>query len=188
MPVVLGIDQSLRHTGLVWFEDRAAVQWVQIDTDDLRGAARLSHIKNTLLDVLDVAHPALAVMEGYSYGSPGRVFELGELGGVIKTALYERGVQTYVASPVQVKKFATGVHTADKAAVIAAVNETLGLSWGSRDDNLADAAALALIGDAILSGTKLSTRHQAEVVAVLMGKRTLAKKSAARTRSKFINI
>lgn len=187
MPVVLGIDQSLRHTGLFWL-DGGVHHWRQIDTGDLRGAERLVHIKNHILDVVDECKPTLVAMEGYSYGSAGKVFELGELGGVIKVALQERGIPVVVASPVQVKKFVTGNHRAEKEDIVAVINVTFDLSWDVSYNNVADAAGLALIAQAYLAPDGITLRHKAEVIAALRGDVTLKKKAKKRPRKKFHNI
>lgn len=188
MPVVLGIDQSLRHTGLFWL-DGTEPHWRQVDTTDgMRGAERLVYIKNTILEVVDETMPVLAAMEGYSYGSAGKVFELGELGGVIKVALQERGVPLVVASPVQVKKFVTGNHRAEKEDIVAAVNVVFSLSWNLFHNNVADAAGLALIAQAYLAPDGITQRHKAEVIAALRGDVTLKKKPKKRPLRKFHNI
>lgn len=188
MPVVLGVDQSLTATGLFWLRDGKLAGYEQVDTGKLRGAERLVHIKNEILKTVDTCKPVLVAMEGYSYGSAGKVFELGELGGVIKVALQERGIQVVVASPVQVKKFFTGNHRAEKAQMVDTANSLFGLSWELRDNNLADAAALSLIADAYLDPTKIQIRHQAEVLAVLRKDVTLKRKPKKRPRQKFHSI
>jgi hypothetical protein len=56
-------------------------------------------------------------IEGYSYGSKGRVFNLAENMGIFKHKLYKAGVPVTVVEPSKAKKLATGKGNADKAAM-----------------------------------------------------------------------
>lgn len=47
-------------------------------------------------------------MEGYSYGSKGKIFEIGEFVGGIKYHLYKSKIDINIISPKSIKKFATG--------------------------------------------------------------------------------
>jgi len=53
-------------------------------------------------------------IEGYSYGSKGKVFHIAENTGVLKYKIYNSGVPLEVIPPTTVKKFATGKGNADK--------------------------------------------------------------------------
>lgn len=53
-------------------------------------------------------------MEGYSYNSTGLVFDIAEGCGIIKKALYERGIKLRIYDPPSIKKFATNHGNADK--------------------------------------------------------------------------
>lgn len=50
----------------------------------------------------------ILALEGYSYGSIGNTFQLGELGGLIKWLGSQRGMKIRVYEPTVVKKYATG--------------------------------------------------------------------------------
>lgn len=56
-------------------------------------------------------------IEDYSYGSTGRVFHLGENGGILKAELFKIGLNVQITAPTQVKKFATGKGNANKEAM-----------------------------------------------------------------------
>lgn len=56
-------------------------------------------------------------IEGYSYGSKGRVFHLAENMGIFKHKLYKAGVPLTVVEPSKSKKLATGKGNADKQAM-----------------------------------------------------------------------
>lgn len=53
-------------------------------------------------------------IEGYSYGSRGNVFNIGELTGALKQKLYSHNLDYVLYSPPSIKKYATGSGRADK--------------------------------------------------------------------------
>lgn len=55
-----------------------------------------------------------AVFENYSYGSPGRLAELGEITGLFKHHLYENEIAIEHITPKEVKKIIGGNGAADK--------------------------------------------------------------------------
>lgn len=59
----------------------------------------------------------LIVIEGYSMGSKGQVFNIGENTGLLKYKLYKYQKKFSVAAPTTIKKFATGSGRADKDAM-----------------------------------------------------------------------
>ena len=62
-------------------------------------------------------------IEGYSYGSKGRVFHLAENMGIFKHKLYKAGVPLTVIEPSKSKKHATGKGNADKQAMYEAFSK-----------------------------------------------------------------
>jgi len=66
---------------------------------------------NLCIGAADVA------IEGYSYGSKGKVFNLAENMGIFKHKLYKAGVPVTIIEPSKAKKLATGKGNADKAAM-----------------------------------------------------------------------
>ena len=54
-------------------------------------------------------------VEGYSYGSKGKVFNLAENMGIFKHKLYKAAVPLTIIEPSKAKKMATGKGNADKA-------------------------------------------------------------------------
>jgi Holliday junction resolvasome RuvABC endonuclease subunit len=165
--VFLGIDQSLRSTGIFWLGDGIR-GWSLIETKKLRGTERLKFIKDAVLKIItvDLAGYTIqkACMEGYAYGiRGGRVFELGELGGVLKVALTEAGLAVIlIVQPTSLKKF-TGSGSAEKKDVVEFINRELGLSFTTNENDVADAAVLALIAQQLDTPTT-KLRHQLEVL------------------------
>ena len=62
-------------------------------------------------------------IEGYSYGSKGKVFNLAENMGIFKHKLYKAAVPVTIIEPSKAKKLATGKGNADKAAMYKAFCE-----------------------------------------------------------------
>ena len=178
---VLGVDPSLRATGLFLLEDGHVIGQA-VSTGKMRGPARLVYIRDALCEMLEPNRPVLVAMESYSYGSIGKVFEIGELGGVLKVALYERGVPLILVAPVQLKKFVCGNTKAEKQGVIDAVNQELGLSLTPQQNDVADAAGLALIARAYLDPGSLTTRNRTEVIAAIRKSLTISNTTKPRPR------
>jgi hypothetical protein len=65
-------------------------------------------------------------IEGYSFGSKGKVFNLAENMGIFKHKLYKAGVPVTIIEPSKAKKLATGKGNADKVAMYKAFSEETG--------------------------------------------------------------
>ena len=99
-------------------------------------------------------------------GAPtGRLFDLGELGGVVKHWLFQEQIPVFVVTPGQLKKFATGKGTGPKANVRVAIIKRWQLDY--EDDNICDAYVLARIGFAYLGLDDPQTKEQRDVIAIL---------------------
>jgi Holliday junction resolvasome RuvABC endonuclease subunit len=65
------------------------------------------------------------MIEDYSFGSKGKVFNLAENCGILKYMLYKNGYRFFTVPPTVVKKFATGKGNATKEKMYEAfVNDT----------------------------------------------------------------
>lgn len=69
-----------------------------------------------------------AWMEGYSMGSKGAVFNIGENGGVLKHKIWKHGIPLDIVPPTQVKKHFTGKGNADKISMHQSFTEKTGVS------------------------------------------------------------
>lgn len=102
MTDIIGIDPSLSATGI------ARADWcLTVRTNDKapRGE-RLADIYAAIHE--HAAGADVAVIEGYSRGSLNRREDAGEVGGVIRMALWQLGVPYVEVPPMSVKKFACG--------------------------------------------------------------------------------
>lgn len=151
----VGIDASLTNTGIsILHQATHSISLVQ--PGKLRGAARLCDIRDRVWQhVIVHGMPQMVAIEGYAYDAVGRVFDLGEGGGVIKLKLFDHNVPTVVVPPTSLKKFATNNGGASKAKMIKAARVQYGVT--TKNDNLADAVALAMFAYVVL--TKDSTRR-----------------------------
>lgn len=178
----LGIDQSLRSSGIALVDDHGA--YVASTTlkvgRDVRGAQRLFEIRRGFIQFLHPYHLATeklggAAREGYSVGSTNRPYDLGMAAGVLLAATFELfAVEPAEVAPTSLKKFATGHGGADKAAMLYAVKTRLGVDLGDRDDE-ADAVWLARFAHSVATHAYHSRAAVDAVVA-------LAKPKAPRLR------
>lgn len=108
---------------------------------------RLSTIKNRILAIVKDYNIKNIMIEDYAYDAnkgrlqAGRVFDLGELGGTVKTALFEKRCKIYKISPNSLKKFITTDGGGSKDSMIENIKESYG--YELENDNEADAFALA---------------------------------------------
>ena len=142
---VIGLDLSLRETGVYVVNHKSG----PVYKDTLRppkgqiGVIRLNWIAHMIANKLSIHKPRFVVIEGYSMMSKGRVFNIGELGGVVRLLLFREGFPFVTIPPCTLKKWATGKGNAGKAEMIA---EAARRGLSPRNDNEADAALLALLG------------------------------------------
>lgn len=142
--LVLGIDPSLTSTGYA-IGDGRMVTTGTIKPKKLTGPERLLFIQAAIENMLDERDISLVAYEGYAMGRfAGRSFDLGELGGVLKTTIYRRKIPLLLVPPTSLKLFATGKGNADKDQVKVAMSQDRGQLFTSDDE--ADAYALYRMG------------------------------------------
>lgn len=130
---VLGIDPSLTATGAAWLDDGRRA--TAILKSQHMGMARLADLRNQLLEHARAAH--LVIVEGYSMGSArqqSQAHALGELGGVLRLALWEARIPYVNVAPATVKKLATGKGNALKDEVLLAAVRRLAYQGSSKDE------------------------------------------------------
>lgn len=145
--MILGIDQSLTATGIVAISDKGIVHSETLRPKKMRGLKRLAFIKQHILHVVQTLKPHTVVFEGYAMGiRGGKVFDLGELGGILKLAVAENhpSIGIYVIPPKTLKKFFTGSGNADKDRMKLALVDNYSIEM--YDNDQVDALALALAG------------------------------------------
>lgn len=136
----IGIDQSLTCTSLAFFRGK------KIEVHQIRpgtaGIARLDVIQKKFRELLGSEKPYGMAIEGYAFGAQGKVFGLGELGGLLRLELYQRGYPLIEVPPTTLKKFLTGQGNVQKQVMIKELYKKYEID--TNDDNDCDAIALAI--------------------------------------------
>jgi Holliday junction resolvasome RuvABC endonuclease subunit len=112
--------------------------------------ARLAHIRDVVLDRVG-AVPCLIAIESYAFSAKQGLAQAGELGGVLRVALLERGHTLLDVSPSTLKKWTAGRGNAEKAVMLREVFRRW--NYDASDDNDADAFALFKLAEAVQAGT-----------------------------------
>lgn len=143
-PQVLGIDLSLSATGVAHPDGTATTL---TPPNGHTGMRRLDWIVCAVLFAVP-PRPAVVAVEGYAYARHNQAHQLGELGGVVRLALYRQRLPFVDVAPSALKKYATGSGRAGKDEVLVAAVRRLG--YEGHDNNQADALFLrAMLLDAL---------------------------------------
>lgn len=150
-PLVAGLDLSLVSTGLALISP-SGFRTHRIHVEG-NGIVRLRRIAYEVKQHLSGA--CLVVVEGPSYGSPGRgQHERAGLWWLIQDRLWRHGIACAVVPPANLKKYAVGIGggpRASKDAVLLAAARRWAEFTGQNDE--ADALWLAAMGLDHLTGT-----------------------------------
>lgn len=154
---ILGFDPSLTSSGYCYKDPRGELRTGRVRSKKLKGVERLSFIRGAMLSILREHYIDLIAYEGYAMGfggkrNPGRVFDIGELGGVLRLVAYDAGLDMLMVAPTSLKMFATGHGDADKPAILAAVRDNWG--YDTKYDDEADAYVLYKLGEAFTNARK----------------------------------
>lgn len=145
--IQIGIDQSYGGFGfVVLYEDGIEECLLWNFTKNKKGdSERLLIIFDTLVHHfwrLQEYYEVDVAMEGYAHGAKFNREKLGELGGIVKLAVYDVFKKDpVVVAPTVLKKFVTGKGTASKEEMVRAAN----IKWDREftDHNIVDAYGLA---------------------------------------------
>lgn len=165
--IVVALDLSLTSTGVAYGDtsDLQSVRFATIKTPSVMGARRLASIIDAIESYLDSVHPVLVAMEGYAMGvgRSGRVFDIGELGGVVKLTLFNRRIPYLIVPPSSLKLYVTGNGRAEKDEVMGVLKKWFKVKFKTSDE--ADAFGLFLLSEyrrKFLTGTRQWTGFDAE--------------------------
>ena len=175
-PMSLGIDPSLTSTGIVALGAGGEVLRAEAlcPPKGCTGVERLDVLYRQLEGVVDrllgqdrrTPAQLVAAVEGYGYSANGqRLAELGEWGGMVKLALWRRGIRFAVVAPARLKKFVAGKGTAQKDEMRLATYKRWAFEHPVVD--VVDAYGLARVALALAGHREGLTAAQAEVVAAL---------------------
>jgi Holliday junction resolvasome RuvABC endonuclease subunit len=132
---ILGIDLSLTSTGISVNGETGTI------TTQAKGAERLSIVSLAILDAVIDNSIEIVAIEGYSFASRNsQAFSIGELGGVVRTRLWERNIPYVDIPPTCRAKFATGRGNAAKTEVMSSISAKTGIIFaGKGADDMCDA-------------------------------------------------
>ena len=174
----IGIDQSLRSTGIAALHDNYPNCDLIQPPDSCRAEYRLAYIRDGIDAFIDAHGPCThACIEGPALGATNRGDDLGQLRGVILLYLLDKGIPRTVIQPTTLKKFGARRGDASKEKMIKTAEAEFDILLGTQDD-MADALWLARIAQALNENTRL-TRPQLEVVYGIRNPKT--KKRTVRT-------
>lgn len=142
MATPVGLDLSLTSTGFACGTKHTIL------SSKHKGPARLQEISLALIDhLLEIDNPVV-ILEGYSFASRNsQAHSIGELGGVVRLAIWNLQIPYIEVPPTCRAKFATGKGNANKGEVMSAVSARTGIAWiGAGADDLCDAFILEEIG------------------------------------------
>ena len=141
----LGIDQSYSGFACTLLSTNGTYL-TTVFKSEIKGIDRLVEIRKFLKETLDGAKYPIEdiAMEDYAFAGQGRVFHLGELGGMVKLVCRDAGYYPLLVPPTSLKKYVTGKGTGvPKSQMLLQVYK----KWGAEftDDNAADSYSLARV-------------------------------------------
>ena len=146
---VLGIDTSLRSTGLAVVEAegqrfKALCYGLVKNPSPMPLSQCLTHLRHDIVELIGEFHPLAVAIEGIFYAKNVRTaMILSHARGVAINACTEAGIPVYEYEPRRVKQAVLGVGSATKEQIQRIVTATLGLPKVPPED-AADALAIAL--------------------------------------------
>jgi len=154
----LGIDPSLSATGFCLLSNKLKlIEWHILKVEPGHPQRLLeyhNHIYNYIKINKGRKDKLRIGIEGYAYGAGkgsgvGMIFNIGELGGAIKTAFQRHEFPYIVIPPTQIKKFITGNGRAEKEELEKEIRKDYGfkIEHGNKKErlDLYDATSVAII-------------------------------------------
>lgn len=149
---VLGVDLSLRNTGLALLDERGDFfYWNVIPAEAERGVPRALYIVTQVVEACLEHGIRWVCLEGYAMGAKGRVFDIAEAGGALKHELYLEDINVVIVPPKTLKKWHTDNGNANKEMMAEAAERKWGIDTTNMDDNAVDACCLVMFGHLYLS-------------------------------------
>lgn len=140
-PLYVGIDQSYSGFGITTINESG--YYTTVYKSEYRGIQRLDDIRRHLTAAIGNCEVIDIAIEGYAFGSQ-MANMLGELGGMVKLALYDMGKYPLIVPPTVLKKYVAGKgQGVSKSQMLLNVYKHWGVEFN--DDNAADSFALAKI-------------------------------------------
>ena len=131
----MGIDLSLTSTGVCISGNAFSIG------SKAKGVRRLDEISTVIMERARESLVDIVAIEGYSFGSRNsQAHSIGELGGVVRLALWKENIPFVEIPPTSRAKFATGRGNAPKSEVVSAISARTRIVWsGGGADDMCDA-------------------------------------------------
>jgi Holliday junction resolvasome RuvABC endonuclease subunit len=132
---IMGLDLSLTSTG---YSINGETGTIAVST---KNSERLYDIREDITNIIKSHNVDAVIIEGYAFSARNsQSHKIGELGGVVRLALYEMNIPYVEIPPTCRAKFATGKGNSAKTEVISAVSARTGIFWiGKGADDMCDA-------------------------------------------------
>jgi crossover junction endodeoxyribonuclease RuvC len=129
---ILALDLSLTSSGYA-IGERVGI--LEPPRNCSAGMPRIDWIMLRCLELALLPEPVdLVAVEGYSFGSQGRQHATGELGGLVRWALWRKRVPVVEIPPKSLKTYAAGNGNANKERMLAEAIRRLGYQGASNDE------------------------------------------------------
>lgn len=163
-PIVVGLDLSLRSTGIAYWDGTSDTFEPTSDPEDRHGLTRMDEIAAFVTMHTNVTDLELVVLEGLAFDAHDNKRLQAQLTGIVRHALFRQNKPFLVVPPSTLKKYATGSGTAKKMTVFKAAQSRLGYDGESFDE--ADALWLRAIGAHLILGCPVVDIPKSHVVAI----------------------
>lgn len=159
---IIGIDPSLSGTAIYTGENYYLLETKKEKSIDMSidYTNRIVELKNDIIKIILFHSPLIVGIEGISYGSVGRLVELGALSYFIRAEFIENNIPFIIIPPTVVKKYWTGKGSASKEMMInEALKRNISIPYYKKikgqqviDDNCVDATAIASFTEDYING------------------------------------
>jgi len=152
--VAIGLDMSLTATGFCMkADDIITVETIKTNPKTApNDLARLRYIADKVMSRIPKDVDMICMEDFFVPRNPAQInsaIRLAMLAAVMRMSLYEAGYPFFIVAASQIKKFATGKGSGiQKSIVVREVYKRWGVE--AKDDNQADACAMAHLADAML--------------------------------------
>lgn len=150
--VIMGLDPSATAFGYSVVVSGQVKDAGTIKFPKLKGLERVQAVCAKVMELVGIHKPAFFVIEKRIVGQSSSAIVTLEVASVIRYFLWQENHLFLEAHPTSLKKFVAGNGNAKKEEVMMNVLKNFGHT--SKDNNEADAVALAMLGDVVYGGRK----------------------------------
>lgn len=150
--VIMGLDPSATAFGYSVVVSGQIKDAGTIKFPKLKGLERVQAVCAKVMGIVEHNRPDFVVIEERIVGKSSSAIVTLEIASIVRYFLWQENVKFFEAHPTSLKKFVAGNGAAKKEEVMMNVLKNFGHT--SKDNNEADAIALAMLGDVVYGGRK----------------------------------